>query len=281
MTSSSTETSPFDGDGAEYRLRSGVCRNSQLHARLSRARALDHAHVAVRKTVVAQLCHRHIVRRENEPLVARLPCGDRKPRLKTLEMIRRNFTEPVEDDVFDDRRLAFVDVNGDGDLVLGVVQRDVDADHFRSWIAAIRVERLDSLDVAIELRAIEKALARPWQESALLRGEDPLQLIRLHGVRAFELDRRHLHVARFATRRPRSSRSAGRSQEAFASSSRGVARLLLSGAFRLCGARAFCRFRARRGTLILREALPQALHQVDDLAFGRRLRRRQAAAFRP
>ena len=168
----------FDGDGTEHRLRARVCRNGQLHARVGRARALDHAHAAVGKAVIAQLGDRHVVRREDEPLIARLACRDRQPRLEPLEMVGGNAVEPVEDDLLDDRRLTFVDFNGDGDLVLRVVQLDVDADDFRPRIAAIGVERLDALDVAIELWAIEKPLARPWQESALARRENPLQLVR-------------------------------------------------------------------------------------------------------
>ena len=82
-------------------------------------------------------------------------------------MVGRNAVEAVEDDLLDDRRLAFVDFNGDGDLVLRVVQLDVDADDFGRGIAAIGVEGLDALDVAIELCAIEKPFARPRQKPAL------------------------------------------------------------------------------------------------------------------
>ena len=77
----------------------------------------------------------------------------------------------------------------------------------------------------------------------------PFSSSALHGVRAAELDRRHLHVARFAARGRGHRDAAGSSQEVFASPSRRVARLLLSAALRLSRASAFRRLRARRGLL--------------------------------
>ena len=76
-----------------------------------------------------------------------------------------------------------------------VVELHVDVDDLRLGIAPVGVVRLDALDVAIELWAIEKSLARPWQKAALPRRENRLQLVRLDGARAAELDGRHLDVA--------------------------------------------------------------------------------------
>ncbi len=191
----------FDGDGAEDRLRPGVCRDRQPHARVARAGTFDDAHAAVWKAVVAQLGHGHVVRREDEPLVARRARRDRKPRLQPLDMLGRYAVEPVEDDLLHDRGLAFVDLNRDCDFVVRVVQLDVDADDFRPRISAIGIKRLDALHVAIELGAIEKALARPRQEAVLARRENRFQLAGRHRARAAERDRRHLHVTGLAARR--------------------------------------------------------------------------------
>ena len=97
-------------------------------------------------------------------------------------MIRGNGVEPLERDALDDDRLAFGDLYGDGDFVLRVVELHVDVDDLRLGITPISVVRLDALDVAIELRAIEESLARPWQKAAFPRRENRLQLLRLDGV---------------------------------------------------------------------------------------------------
>ena len=142
-------------------------------------------------------------------------------------MIRGNGAEPVEGDALDEDRLAFGDLYGDRDFVLCVVELHVDVDDFRLRITTISVVRLDALDVAIELRAIEESLARPWQKAAFLRRENRFQLLRLDGVRAAEIDGRHLDVARLAARGGRYRQQTGSSQRVFASPSRRAVGLLL------------------------------------------------------
>ena len=275
MTSSSTDTSPSMVMAPKTACGPVSAATVSCTRVVGRARALDDAHAAVREAVIAQLGHHHVVRREDEPLIARLARRDRQPCLEALEMVGGNAVEPVEDDLLDDRRLAFVDLNGDGDLVLRVVQLDIDADDLRSGIAAIGVERLDALDVAIELRAIEKLLARPRQESALARGENGLQLAGRHGVGAANLIdvtctspvSRHEAADTAMSRIVARSRRITITRRGSASSFRALLRG--AGRARFADSRASCRF------LILREALAEALHEVDDLAFGRRLGRRQ------
>src|SRR5688572_21360403 len=191
----------FDGDRTEDRLRPGVGRDGQLHARVGRARAFDNAHAAVWKAVVAQLGDGHVVRRKDEPLVTRLTRHDRQSRLEPVEMLGRYAIESVEDDVLHDRGFSLVDLYRDRNFVLGLVQLDVHADDFRARISAIRIKRLDAFHIAIELGAIEETLARPGKESALARREDFFQLARRHCIRAVELDRRNLYVAGLTARR--------------------------------------------------------------------------------
>ena len=53
----------FDADRAEHCLRSDIRGDDDLHAHVGRARALEHAHAAVWKSVIPQLGNRHVVRR--------------------------------------------------------------------------------------------------------------------------------------------------------------------------------------------------------------------------
>jgi hypothetical protein len=151
--------------------------------------------------VVAQLVEDHVVRRENQRLIPRLAGRLGQPSSKQLEVIGGQRVEAFERNALDEHRRAFVDPDRYRDLVLRVVQLGVDGDDPGLGVAAIGIERLDAADVAIELGPIEEALARPRQDTALARGDDRLQRPVADGGVAFEIDRRHLHVAGLAARR--------------------------------------------------------------------------------
>ncbi len=60
--------------------------------------------------MVAQLADDHVVRRENQRLVARLAGHLRQPASKQFEVIGRKRVEPLERDVLDDDRRTLVDL---------------------------------------------------------------------------------------------------------------------------------------------------------------------------
>ena len=141
--------------------------------------------------------------RENRSLIARVAGLDQQLVGQPLEMFGGNRVEPFERDVLHDHRLPFGDLDRDVDLGLVRIQSGVDADDFGIGVAAVGVIRLDALDVAVELCAIEVVPARPREEPILTRGDDALELLGFDRLDAAERDRRDLHVAGLAARRHR------------------------------------------------------------------------------
>jgi hypothetical protein len=97
----------------------------------------------------------------------------------------------IESDEVDRRdldRLPLGDRDRDVDRILLVVQFDVETGHARIRIPAVRIERLNSLQVGVEASTIEERLLSPGQPVALVRRERRPKPRDVDGLHSFEIE---------------------------------------------------------------------------------------------
>jgi hypothetical protein len=138
----------------------------------------------VRVAAIAQFVRRAFPRAKDELAIERTIDTELHRFLQPLAVTLREHLETDQLDPGDANRLAFGDVNGDRDGVLGPVEVDVERGDVGVGKTAIAVERLDALQIGIEGAPVEIPLASPRQPRALPRLEDPLQRIGVHLLHA-------------------------------------------------------------------------------------------------
>ena len=175
-----------DFDRAEMRERSRLGAERQHRLLAVAAIVFAGGDLAVGKAVVLQLVHRHLVGRDHELAIAGLPDLQRYPFLQVVEMGRRDVLEAGEIDRLDEHRRAFVNGDGQIDLILLVVQLDVEAGDARVGVAAVGVERLHPLQIGVEARPIEEGFLAPGDFRALAGGERVLQAALIDSLDALE-----------------------------------------------------------------------------------------------
>jgi len=186
MTLSPTLALPTDLDGPVDRRRSWLGHVGDDDAARLRAGRFGHLDGRVRVAVIAQLVERALAGDLHDREIARRASFERRLRAQRREMVSGQLLETGKPDLFDDDRLPFIDANAQLDLVLFLVQIDVKRDDLRVRKAPVRIERLDSLEVRVELRAAEVALGAPREPVAFGCGERILELGGLDGFDAVE-----------------------------------------------------------------------------------------------
>ncbi len=181
--------------GAETRERSRDRHERQLRIRAtSGAGALVNlvdANSGVRKAVIAKLVERHFTSRQHHLSISWFADLDREVAFQAVQVTFRNDVETREHQRRDDDRIAFRDGDGGVDGILRRIELDVERRDASVRKSAIRVKRLDPLQVVIELRPIKVARRAPWQLRTGPRRQRVPERRFVHAVHADELDRAH------------------------------------------------------------------------------------------
>ena len=156
--------------------------------------------LAVRKPVILQLVHRHLVRAGHELPIARLPHLQRHALLQIVEMCRRNDVESGKIDRTNEHRLAFRDRDRQIDFVLPVVELHVEAGDARVGESTIGVERLHALQVRVEARTVEDIFLAPGHFRTLAGRERIVQAADVNRVDAVEGEAVHRDGSAFLAR---------------------------------------------------------------------------------
>src|SRR5262249_30317260 len=127
----------------------------------------------------------------------------RQRSMERVEMGRRDDVEPLKVHGRDTNRLALVDRDSDVDRVVLVVELDVEACDTGIGKAAVRVERLDSLQIRVESAAVEESSLLLPRYMDIEEGQFGVFACRENGLQRIDIDRmRTLDLQRADGNRP-------------------------------------------------------------------------------